>query len=279
MKTTGDSDLEGQANAGLPGEIEPQAVRDALEKVLASDAFGKAERPARFLRHLVETALQGDTHLLKESVLGTDVFGRSATWDPRLDPVVRQEAARLRKRLAKFYETNGGGEEIRIELPVGGYVPIFRHKPSSPEPAALQPAAAQPAAVETAPAQPPVETPPPPPPVVSPAPARRPIDWVAALGALAGLGCLVAGFVAWRAAGQRVTLSSIAVLPFVNLTAEPANQYFADGLTDEITDSLSRLKNLRVIARSSSFQFKGKSPDLRDVGQRLNVGQRSRRQH
>src|SRR5580700_5177208 len=91
------------------------AVLAALDKVVASPAFSKAERPSRFLRHLVETALRGDGHLLKETVLGMDVFDRPSSWDPRLDPVVRQEASRLRKRLAKYYENGGAGAGVRIE--------------------------------------------------------------------------------------------------------------------------------------------------------------------
>jgi TolB-like protein len=55
------------------------------------------------------------------------------------------------------------------------------------------------------------------------------------------------------------------------LTSDAANQYFADGLTDEITDSLAGIKALRVIARSSAFQFKGKTVDVREVGRLLNV--------
>jgi serine/threonine protein kinase/TolB-like protein/Flp pilus assembly protein TadD len=64
---------------------------------------------------------------------------------------------------------------------------------------------------------------------------------------------------------------SIAVLPFTDLSADPANKYFSDGLTDEITDSLARMKTVRVIARSSAFQFKGKTTDVREVGRLLNV--------
>ena len=96
-----------------------------LDRIVTSAAFGKAERPARFLRHLVETALRGEPHLLRESLLGVEVFGRPASWDPRIDPVVRQEAARLRKRLARFYEQEGAASGVRIEIPVGGYVPAF----------------------------------------------------------------------------------------------------------------------------------------------------------
>src|SRR5580704_9592584 len=87
-----------------PGSITPSAVLAALHEVIAGPDFAKVERPARFLRHLVETTLRGETHRLKESVLGVEVFGRPSSWDPRLDGIVRQEAARLRKRLARHYQ-------------------------------------------------------------------------------------------------------------------------------------------------------------------------------
>ncbi|HUA63615.1 MAG TPA: protein kinase [Verrucomicrobiae bacterium] len=64
---------------------------------------------------------------------------------------------------------------------------------------------------------------------------------------------------------------SIAVLPFVDLTGAPENRYFSEGLTDEITDELTRVKGLRVTARSSAFQFKGKTEDIREIGRRLGV--------
>ena len=78
-------DLGKQAKAETAGEMPRDAVLAALDSLVASAAFGKAERPSRFLRHLVETALGGEGHLLKESVLGAEVFGRPASWDPRLD--------------------------------------------------------------------------------------------------------------------------------------------------------------------------------------------------
>src|SRR3984957_21064301 len=81
----------------------------ALDKVASRDASAKPPRQARFLRHLVETSLRGEPHLLKESVLGVDVFDRPAGWDPRLDPIVRMEAARLRKRLPQNFESSGAG--------------------------------------------------------------------------------------------------------------------------------------------------------------------------
>jgi len=64
---------------------------------------------------------------------------------------------------------------------------------------------------------------------------------------------------------------SIAVLPFANLSADPANEYFSDGLTEEIRNQLARVPGLRVTARSSSFAFKGRHEDVREIGRRLNV--------
>jgi len=64
---------------------------------------------------------------------------------------------------------------------------------------------------------------------------------------------------------------SIAVLPFTNMSADPENEYFADGLTEELLNVLARNPELKVTARTSSFAFKGKQVDLREVGQKLGV--------
>jgi serine/threonine-protein kinase len=240
-----ESDLDKQAGGEAAGAIPREAVLAALDAAVHSAAFSKAKRPARFLRYLVETALRGEGQFLKESVLGTEVFDRPATWDPRLDPVVRQEAARLRKRLAHYYESCGGEVAVRIELPVGSYVPLFRRKSAEPETAA-------------------VETP-----VVGPAPVRRRRHWPYVAG---GILSIAAAVLIWGAVSAHDSVASIVVLPFTDSTADVATQYFADGLTDEITDSLARLKTLRVIARSSAFRFKGKTIDIPEVGRLLHVG-------
>ena len=64
---------------------------------------------------------------------------------------------------------------------------------------------------------------------------------------------------------------SIVVLPFKNLSADPANRYFSDGLTDEITEAISHLRPLRVIARASAFQLRNMAGDVREVGRQLHV--------
>ena len=69
--------------------------------------------------------------------------------------------------------------------------------------------------------------------------------------------------------GTRPGRTSIAVLPFVNMSPEPEQDYFCDGISEEITNSLTHLPGLNVIARTSAFHFKGASIDIREVGQRL----------
>lgn len=64
---------------------------------------------------------------------------------------------------------------------------------------------------------------------------------------------------------------SIAVLPFVNMSQDPDNEYFSDGVAEQILDALARVKQLRVAARTSSFSFKGRNEDIREIGLRLGV--------
>ena len=64
---------------------------------------------------------------------------------------------------------------------------------------------------------------------------------------------------------------SIAVLPFQNLSGDPEQEYFADGMVEDIITALSRFKSLFVIARNSTFTYKGKSVDIKQVGRDLGV--------
>ena len=71
-------------------------------------------------------------------------------------------------------------------------------------------------------------------------------------------------------AGEEAT-ASIAVLPFTNMSPDPENEYFADGISEEIINTLGQIEGLRVAARGSAFSFKGKHVDPREVGQKLQV--------
>jgi len=75
----------------------------------------------------------------------------------------------------------------------------------------------------------------------------------------------------WDACSPSVVGDSIVVLSFTNMSADPENEYFADGITEEIINALAQIKDLHVVARSSAFSFKGKNIDPRVVGEQLNV--------
>ena len=83
-------------------------------------------------------------------------------------------------------------------------------------------------------------------------------------------------FARWR---TPVSHPIVAVLPFVNMSEERANDDFSDGLTEELIDRLAKVEGLRVVARTSTFQFKGRAQDLREVGRKLEGHRRVRGQH
>src|SRR5437667_436659 len=104
------------------------AIREHLSVLLSSTAFAHVDRLKRFLRYVVEETVAGRSENLKEYSVGVEVFDREASFDPRTDPIVRVQARRLRARLTRYYEEEGRHEEIRIELPKGGYAPLFHRR-------------------------------------------------------------------------------------------------------------------------------------------------------
>src|SRR5580658_1296477 len=211
------------------------AARRQLERVLASSGFVRNERMSRFLRFLAEQHLEGNDGQLKESVIAIEVFGRRPDHDPSQDSIVRTEAGRLRARLAEYYLGEGRDDAIVIELPKGGYAPLFRRR----EPALESQA---------------------------PAGKTRRRTWLAILAAslLVALAALV-----WYRIQYRNTPIAIAVLPLENLSHDPGSDYFADGLTDELIRNLSLIEGLSPRSRTSSFAFKGKPRNVREVGKEL----------
>jgi serine/threonine-protein kinase len=99
-------------------------VNQHLDQALSSPLFRKAERQSRFLRFVVDAALLSPDATIKEFDIGIAVYDRRADYDPRTDPIVRVEAARLRARLREYYEVTPP-ERVRIDIPKGRYVPHF----------------------------------------------------------------------------------------------------------------------------------------------------------
>src|SRR5437773_9804148 len=104
---------------------------------------------------------------------------------------------------------------------------------------------------------------------------RSRVRWAEVAIALLLLTAVVAAFIFVLRKPTRSTRSvaekSIAVLPMVNSTGDPANEYFSDGMSEEFISSLSRLRELKVVGRTSSFQFKGKTDDSKTIGEKLGV--------
>ena len=205
------------------GEVEPPilaeaanavALRDQVARILESGHFAKSERLKRFLRFVTEETLKGLSTEMKEAVIGIEVFDRdAATYDPRLDPIVRVQAGRVRAKLAAYYAQEGAKDRVVVELPRGQYIPRFS--------------------------------------VQSTASSR-------AIGALANT-----EVTAWEA-------NTIAVLPFANHSpADPAADYFSDGLIEKLIRALARFPAIRVAARRTTFRSKGADREPGEAGRLL----------
>ena len=222
--------------SALPALPDEATIRDGLSRILASHGFAASPRLAAFLRFVVEEPIEGRGAQLKETTVAVQVFGRTVDFDPRFDSVVRAQATQLRRRLRDYY-ANHTDDRVTIDIPTGSYVPIFR----------LQSASAAP---ETAPS--------------------KPRGWQVPAVA-AGL-LLLAGLAVWLLVpAWHRGAPSIAILPFTNLDAVPDNAHIGDGFVEDLTTDLAEVPGLRVVARTSAFQFRGKNEDVRSIGKQLAV--------
>src|SRR5260370_4356922 len=107
--------------------------------------FSKAKKKSRFLEFGCEQALLGNADKLSEYVIGVDIYERGSEFNPQEDAIVRVQAHEIRKSLKDYYDEEGRDELWRIDLPPGGYVPVFTRiseaRPATPEsaPAARRP--------------------------------------------------------------------------------------------------------------------------------------------
>jgi hypothetical protein len=107
------------------GRFSRSDLLEQLERLVRSKHFRNSKRYPTFLRFVVEQTLAGKTESLKERTLGVDVFARPSHYDTNEDPIVRVTAGEIRKRIAQYYQEPGHEEELRIDLPLGSYVPHF----------------------------------------------------------------------------------------------------------------------------------------------------------
>jgi hypothetical protein len=120
-------------------------VQAELEVLLRSPAFERSERLQNFLRYICDLTIRGESQRINEYLIGSQVFRKGADYNPNEDSVVRRQAHTLRQKLQDYYANEGRDHAVRIELPVGRYVPVFRRqerlKPVEPETISTVPAA------------------------------------------------------------------------------------------------------------------------------------------
>jgi hypothetical protein len=121
-----------QSQESTAGSVSRAEARDALKRILLSRHFVKAKKKSRFLEFMCEQALAGKAELVNEYTIGADIYERGADFDPHDDSIVRVQAHEIRKSLLAYYEDDGRHERLRIEVPVGGYVPVFARKEEAP---------------------------------------------------------------------------------------------------------------------------------------------------
>jgi TolB-like protein len=244
-------------------------VRSHLKEILASNAFVGSKRAQDFLQLIVEHALAGRYDHLRERMIGAEMFGRPVNYDTANDAVVRVKATEVRKKLAQYYQELTRPAALRIELPPGSYVPQFHWEaPEKAAPAGSeshvaappQPFPAQQPAKENA--QPPAKT-----------GRRNPRVLAASIAAVALIAVLVyLGMKIWsQNHGAGSDVHSIAILPLENLSGDPRQEYFADGLTDELIADLGQVSALRVISRTSSMTYKNTKKTLPEIAHELGV--------
>ena len=225
-------------------DITPAQVRAQCDRILASKGFSGSRRQSTFLEYVVNTTLEGQADRLKEFTLGIEVFDKDESFDPGIDSIVRVEATRLRSKLSEYYVGKGQGDSVRIDIPKGHYVPVFR----------------------------PVDVPKP--------ESRPPHRWNMWVGLVVATLIIVLIYSGYRAPQQESAPavksqqlpppSSIAVLPLRDWSRIP-EEYFSEAVTDALISSLAEIGSLRVTSLTSVMRYKNTEIPIPEIGRVLGV--------
>ena len=206
----------------VPDPQTAEHVRAALGRLRGWQEIARSPQLARLLTYIVERTLAGEADAIKAYAIAVDVFGRPPDFDPQTDPIVRVQARRLRTLLDDYYRGPGRDESVRIELPVGRYVPRFVSNPPAEEQVAGEPASAH----------------------------SRAGSWLREYLVLAGIAVLAALLgLALRTPGSTVrTLAPPRVLvgDFQNLTGSEAEGAVVAGLAVELATDLGHFGEISV---------------------------------
>ena len=199
-----------------------------MEKILAAVCLRDSHLLQRFLRYGTGDTLAGERGQLKEYSVAVDVFERDASFDPRVDPVVRMAARRLRQKLQEYYASNGARDPLRIEIPKGGYSAVFHAMP----PILPSPPDAVAPTHDLARDEPPAGQ----------AQSQVRSIRVDRIQRCRRLGHRVLGYGLRtneaRGGPEKIML---AVMPFANLSGDWQEDYFSDGITEEFITRLASI--------------------------------------
>lgn len=244
-----------------PVPDESGQVYEQLERILASSEFVGSERIRKFLRYVVEETLAGRSDRIKAFSVAVAAFGRDESFDPQNDPIVRIEAARLRRSLERYYLVAGGADLVRIEIPRGTYVPTFSRAESAPTGAQQDDHSVHP----VDPLSGHSETPPRP-------SFGRFRGWV--LASAAALALLFALLIMQTQVYEELATTdskpvlprpSVAVLEFKIGDADQQTTRLAGGITNEVVRELLRYESVFVLGPQALLRF-GTAPDVTVIG-------------
>lgn len=239
MEASEQSNYDGAVTA-FPGA---DAVRSQLDRIAGSMDFIVPERIRAFLQFIVDETLCGRQRQLKAYTIAIAVFGRCEDFDAMNDPVVRIEAARLRRALERYYLLDGKRDPVVIEVAKGSYVPTFRWQDATP-----------PQQFQTEPLKVTMQSRG----IGLAALANHPWSLACALFLAMALSLtVVMQAMRVRSAAQPTTSEDmvdpeVIVRPFVSLSASSECVTFAAALSEEVLNRLSQLKRLRVFGKDSS---------------------------
>lgn len=114
--------------------LEIESRQTQIQRILQSKAFRTSEVQRNLLAYLAEKSIAGTSDHLKEYVVGLDVFGKPASYDPRQESTVRMHVGRLRQKLAEYYRSEGVEDPVVVDLPKGGFRVTFEERPKAPPP-------------------------------------------------------------------------------------------------------------------------------------------------
>ena len=231
-------------SANRSSEPTTAQIRAHRDRILGSKIFSASKRQSAFLDYVINAALDGRADKIKEFTLGIEVFERDESFDPGVDSIVRVEASRLRAKLREYYADEGRDESVRIEIPKGHYVPVFRLMEA---------------------------------PRVGHSPSHRWQPWAGLAIAAIVITSIYFTFSTLLRESELPTATeqippptSLAVLPLRDFSSS-SDEYFSQAMTDALISSLAETKALRVTSLTSVLGYEDTQIPIPEIGRALGV--------